>query len=147
MSTFRDVYAPIQQKTEKIIRKFESGETSRNSDILELIDIPAITNSLVTLFCTRKGARPLVPRMGLDLREYIGERLNEDMIFILKDDIMDEIEEYEPRVKVMDLKIDSDPDDNTLTLTLKCAFPELPGALKDIFISLKNTGEVFTGIS
>lgn len=147
ITTFRDVSAPIQQKTETIVRKFYMDEETRNSDIVELVDIPAITNALVTLFCTRKGARPLVPRMGLDLREYIGERLDEDMVYIMKDDIMDEIEEYEPRVKVLDLKIKSDPDDNSLELTLKCAFPELPGTLKNIFITLKNTGEVFTGIS
>ena len=146
-STFRDVYAPIRQKTEMIRSKFDETTITRNCDLEDLTDISAIANSLVTLFSTRKGGRPLVPTFGLDLREYIAEPLNEDVIYVLREDITREIEDFEPRVKVKNLDISKTEDDNELRLDLECLFPELPGTTKNIFISLKNTGEVFTGIS
>lgn len=148
LATYKDVYAPVHQKLDDTQEKASAkSEKKRNNDIAELIDIPAILNAFVTLFVTRKGSRPLVPRMGLDLRKYIGEPINDDVKYLMEEDIRFEISEYEPRVEVLNVKIDSNEDDNEILLTLKCGFPNLPGQIKNVFVTLKNNGDVFTGIS
>ena len=146
--TYTDVYAPVHQKIDPTT-DLPTGATlnKKNNDIAELVDIPAILNAFVTLFVTRKNARPLVPRMGLDLREYIGEPINDDVKYLMEEDIRYEISEYEPRVEVLHIDIQSNEDDNEILLTLKCGFPNLPGQIKDVFVTLKNNGDVFTGIS
>lgn len=146
-ATYRDIDLPMRQAfgdNDPDAMRY-TGQ-AKMGDVASLDDLPSVTNALVTLFSTRKGGRPLVPRMGLDLRRYIGETITEDTKYLLSEDIRTEIREYEPRVKVVDLNVSSDEDNNELTLDLRCAFPNLPGQLKDIFITLKSNGEVFTGI-
>ena len=146
-ATYRDVDLPMRQAFgDNNPDPVGYVGQAKMGDIASLDDLPSVTNALVTLFSTRKGGRPLVPKMGLDLRQYIGEPMTEDVKYLLSEDIRTEIREYEPRVVVVDLNLSSNEDDNELTLDLRCSFPRLPGQLKDIFITLKNTGEVFTGI-
>lgn len=147
VATYRDVLLPIAQAfgDNNPAPPRYTGQ-AKMGDISSLDDIPAITNALVTLFSTKKGGRPLVPKMGLDLRMYIGQPITDDVKYLMEEDIRKEIGEYEPRVVVVDLSVQSDEDNNEVTLDLRCAFPKLPGSLKNIFITLKNTGEVFTGI-
>lgn len=147
VATYRDVDLPMRQSfgDNNPLAETYSGQ-AKMGDIASLTDLPAITNALVTIFSTRKGGRPLVPKLGLDLRQYIGQPITEDVKYLIDEDIRREIRDYEPRVTVVDLEVTSENDDNQLNLKLKCAFPNLPGRLKDIFITLKNTGEVFTGI-
>ena len=146
LATFKDVALPLSISTVTSFSK--SGfktEEREHQDIDQLTDIPAIVNSFTTLLMTRKGGRPLVPRMGLDLREYIGEPIDEDTKIFIQEDITEQIRTYEPRVSVEGVEIEGDPDDNSLTIELRCGFPNLQGQYKNILLTVKGDGSVLTG--
>lgn len=145
-ATFRDVALPLSVSTVTTFSK--SGfktEEREHQDLDQLTDIPAIVNAFTTLLMTRKGGRPLVPRMGLDLREYIGEPLEDEIKLFIEEDIVEQIQTYEPRVSVEHIEIEGDPDDNSLHIEMRCGFPNLQGQYKDILITVKGDGSVFTG--
>lgn len=145
-TTFRDVSMPLKVETTTTFSKGGfTTESREHQDIQQLTDIPAIINAFTTLLMTRKGGRPLVPRMGLDLREYIGEPIDDDIKVFIEEDIREQIKQYEPRVVVQNVIIESDVDDNSLKIEMRCGFPNLQGQYKDILITVKGDGSVFTG--
>lgn len=145
-TTFRDVAVPFKVST---VTSFSKGgfktEKKEHQDIDQLTDIPAIVNAFTTLLMTRKGGRPLVPRMGLDLRQYVGEPIDDDIKIFIQEDIIDQIRSFEPRVAVENVNVTSDEDDNSILIDMRCGFPNLQGQYKNILITVKGDGSVFTG--
>lgn len=144
--TYRDISMPLKVVETRLLDKATTSKPRKTVDDFEsLVDLPSIINALVTMFTTRKGGRPLVPRYGIDLREYIGRPMNPDVEYIIKEDIITEIQEYEPRIQVLDVSVSSTEDENEMTIKMKCGFPNMVGSTKNIFVTLKGNGEVMTG--
>ena len=144
--TYKDISMPLKVVEKRLLDKATETKPRKTVDDFEsLVDLPSIISALVTMFTTRKGGRPLVPRYGIDLREYLGRPMNPDLEYIIKEDIITEIQDYETRVQVLDVSISSTEDENEMTVKMKCGFPNMVGSTKDIFVTLKGNGEVMTG--
>lgn len=91
--------------------RFGSGGVAMTS---EEADIQA---SLQILFGTAPGERFLVPKYGLDMHELMFEPMSTTMRTLLTDRARTAILIYEPRIKLLNLQIDS-PDANEGTLQI-----------------------------
>lgn len=77
-----------------------------------------IHESLQILFGTAAGERFLQPKYGLDMHELLFEPVSTTLRTLLTDRVRTAILVYEPRIKVLQLAIDS-PDPNAGTLAIR----------------------------
>lgn len=99
------------------------GKFHNTNDIQADYDLAAIYNSLRNLFNTKPGQRFLFPKYGLDLNSYLFEPITEENAESLALNILQTIETYEPRVKVVDVQVSADPDQMQYDITIAVAFP------------------------
>lgn len=94
--------------------RFTAGGVTMTS---EEADIRA---SLEILFGTAPGERFLEPKYGLDMHELMFEPMSTTLRTLLADRVRTAILIYEPRIKLVDLQIDSpDPNEGSLRVALE----------------------------
>jgi phage baseplate assembly protein W len=114
------------------------------ADIKASFDVSAITNSLTNLFNTSPGQRFLFPEYGLDLHRFLFEPMTDFNAEILGRKILDGIEAYEPRVKVLQVKVFPDYDNSTYIITIVLEIPILNTTTQTQFsLDLKKQTFVF----
>jgi len=79
----------------------------------------AIKNNLINFFLTNKNERYLNPLFGGNLRAFIFQQIDEGNIDSLKEDIQSQLGIYFPNIIIGSLNIDSYPDTNQISVTLK----------------------------
>lgn len=78
-----------------------------------------IRQSLQILFNTVPGERTMLPKFGCNVKSFLFENIDTSMEFLLKDQIANAILNYESRIQLMDLSIDSSEAANgLLTVTI-----------------------------
>jgi len=93
---------------------FSEGKVSMSADETDIYE------SLHILFGTSAGERFLQPKYGLDMHELLFEPMNTTLRTFLVDRIRTAILVYEPRIRVVNLNIDSpDPNEGTLSILLE----------------------------
>lgn len=91
-----------------------------NGGVQMSADETDIHESLQILFGTTAGERFLEPKYGLDMHELLFEPLSTTQRTFLIDRVRIAILIYEPRIKVVNLNIDSpDPNNGTLNILLE----------------------------
>jgi phage baseplate assembly protein W len=78
----------------------------------------ATKNNLINFLLTNPGERPLNPLFGGGLRKFIFEQINNNNLEFIQTDIADKINLYFPNVKIEDLTITGNPDQNTVNISL-----------------------------
>jgi hypothetical protein len=79
-----------------------------------------IQESLGILFRTTPGERFLEPKFGLDMHAVLFEPISTTLRSLLTDQVNTAILIYEPRIKVINLQVDSpDPNDGSLQILLE----------------------------
>lgn len=79
-----------------------------------------IHDSLVILFGTAAGERLFAPKYGLDMHELLFEPMSTTMRTLLLDRVRTAILVYEPRIKVLNLAVDTpDPNAGSLHILLE----------------------------
>jgi phage baseplate assembly protein W len=104
----------------KIAQKAVYGydKTLPDRDIQASYDVAAIQNSLQNLFNTLPGQRFLFPEYGLDLNRYIFEPITKSNAEDIGRIILNTITRYEPRVNVVQINVNSQPDLNQYLITI-----------------------------
>ena len=67
--------------------------------------IKAVKNNIKLLLSTEKGERLMQPNLGLGLRRFLFEQFTEDLVFEIKNDILDTIGTWLPFVEVRNLEV------------------------------------------
>ncbi len=88
-------------------------------DITVLRDANAVKRSLRNLMYMGGYDRPFEPDLGADLSKLLHEVMNPLTEKALDMQIRGAISRYEPRVSVVDLLVEGDPDNNRYNITLK----------------------------
>tara|TARA_R100000458_G_C8102546_1_gene128649 strand:- start:99 stop:509 length:411 start_codon:yes stop_codon:yes gene_type:complete len=88
------------------------GYVAQNENLRSLRDC------VVQLILTGRGSRVFRPDFGTDLRASVFEPLTDDMINVLREQILDSIATYEPRVIVDRLELIPDFENNKLRIQL-----------------------------
>ena len=88
-------------------------------DIGALGNEDAIKRSVENLVRTKLGERFFAPRLGSDITNALFETPNEAMAYSLEDDIYLLLENFEPRIAEVSIKIAFPYDTNDLNVTIK----------------------------
>jgi len=78
----------------------------------------AIKNNLINFFLTNPGERPLNPLFGGGLRAFIFTNIANNNLDLLQEDLSEKIELYFPNVKIEDLTVSGDFDNNQINISL-----------------------------
>ena len=87
-------------------------------DLIVKTDANAIKQALTNLLYTNFGERPFRPSIGAGLDNLLFEPLDELTHAELQNAITLVINNWEPRIAILDLVINEQPDDNSLAITL-----------------------------
>lgn len=90
--------------------KFRVNPSSR--DIRPVKDLGAIKNSVRNLILTNKLERPFQPEIGSNLTKLLFEPADPITISLIKEDIINTIENYEPRVSLKLVEVEDYSDRN-----------------------------------
>ena len=71
-----------------------------SDDLVTVKDKAAIVQSITALLLTRKGERPFQPELGCDIQNILFEPLDYGSAGILKSEIADVLNRYEPRISI-----------------------------------------------
>jgi phage baseplate assembly protein W len=87
-------------------------------DINPLKDIEAIKKSVVNLIMTNFYERPFQPEIGCGVRGLLFEPADLITISDIKDAAQQVLENFEPRITVLEINATDEPDDNAYTLSI-----------------------------
>lgn len=71
-----------------------------SNDLVQVKDKAAITQAITALLLTSKGERPFQPQLGCGLKNVLFEPLDFASAGIVRSEITDVLERYEPRILV-----------------------------------------------
>lgn len=89
-----------------------------SGDVTVLRDADAVTRSLRNLMYMGKFDRPFEPDVGANLKQLLFEEITPLTEKAIDMHIRGSISRYEPRVTVIDLKVEGMPDDSKYAVTL-----------------------------
>ena len=87
-------------------------------DIFRFTDINAVKKSMRNLVFTDKYERLFRPNIGCGIRALLFENLQEDTLISIKDTIKEVIENYEPRVVILEIQAIGTPDNNSVVVNI-----------------------------
>ena len=88
------------------------------NDVTRIEDIDAVKRSVKNLVQTNFYERPFHPELGCGIRELLFENYTPIIGIFLKRKIAEVINRYEPRVSLVNVTLDDDPDRNRLKVSL-----------------------------
>jgi phage baseplate assembly protein W len=93
-------------------------KTLTKGDIVPLVDLDAVKNSVRNLLLTNRYERPFQPAIGGNLQRYLFEPADQFTLFAISQDIRLTLENYEPRIDQVNVIADFNEDDNEYLITL-----------------------------
>ena len=85
------------RKSDGTVGYFESTTTTFTS----------VRNNIKSLLMTTKGERIMQPSLGLNLRKYLFQQINDDTTILIENDIYDALKFWLPFVEIVDIIITS----------------------------------------
>ena len=138
-STLNIVYKDIHLDIEKrYTRNSELYKTNEVTDIVADVNTNAIKNSIYNILSTSPGQKILNPEFGLNFEQWLFTNISDNNINIIRQRIISQIQQYEPRTQLQEVNIEPDYDAHEYHITLKINI--LP-----ININLSETGLTLNG--
>jgi phage baseplate assembly protein W len=109
----------ISDKTVRIWKDLNMNFTKHplTDDVNRVYDVESIKRSLKNLMLTNYGERPFQPWLGSNIQALLFEQMDPLTISMLRDQIEMLIENFEPRVQIINLEVNG-MDDNQLRVSL-----------------------------
>jgi phage baseplate assembly protein W len=109
----------ISDKTVRIWKDLNMNFTKHplTDDVNRVYDVESIKRSLKNLMLTNYGERPFQPLLGSNIQALLFEPMDPFTISMLRDQIEMLIENFEPRVQIINLEVNG-MDDNQLRVSL-----------------------------
>ena len=123
--------ASITNKSKRSTRIYKDLDLNftRNpvtNDILRIEDVDAVKRSVRNLVQTNFYERPFHPELGCGIRGLLFENYSPIIGIFLKRKIAEVINRYEPRVSLVNVTLDDDPDRNRLKVSLYFYVQNIP---------------------
>ena len=123
--------ASITNKSKRSTRIYKDLDLNftRNpvtNDILRIEDVDAVKRSVRNLVQTNFYERPFHPELGCGIRGLLFENYSTIIGIFLKRKIAEVINRYEPRVSLVNVTLDDDPDRNRLKVSLYFYVQNIP---------------------
>ena len=90
-----------------------------NDDLIPLLNANAIARSIRNLVFTGRGDVPFNPVLGSRVRDLLFEPMDSITSIALKEEIEDTIKNFEPRVKLEEVQVNPDFDENQYDIIIK----------------------------
>ena len=110
-----------QQRVSKSFKDISmSFETNPlNNDLIALKNSSAIARSIRNIVFTQPGEKFFNPEFGSRVSESLFEVVDEVSTIAIRDEIRSSIINYEPRVNLLDVLVNPNPDENEMNVTIK----------------------------
>lgn len=96
-----------------------SARTATDGDIFRKTDVQSVKQAIKTLMLTNRFEKPYRPTFGANLQGLLFELTTSDVGDEIITRVKNQIERYEPRVKVINLKVTATPDYNSVNVVLE----------------------------
>jgi len=90
-----------------------------SGEIFKKTDAAAVKQSVKTLVMTNLLEKPFRPRFGGNVRAQLFELADRGRSSIIRRNIIDNIQVFEPRAQVLDVIVNLQPDSHSLDVTIK----------------------------
>ena len=107
----------VKQEFKDISMSFETNPL--NDDLIALKNSTAIARSIRNIVFTQPGEKFFNPEFGSRVSESLFENVDEVSAIAIRDEIRSSIINYEPRVKLFDVRVNPNPDANEMNVTVK----------------------------
>ena len=87
-------------------------------DLVTVKDKAAIIQSITGLLLTKKGERPFQPDLGCDIQTVLFEPLDYASAAMIKSEVLSTLNQYEPRISVVDIECNPDYNNNGYNVEL-----------------------------
>lgn len=87
-------------------------------DVTILKDIDAVKQSVKNLVLTAQGERPFQPLLGSNIRKLLFEPVDDFTAFDIKEEVQTTLQNFEPRAKILNIDVVSEPDNNRFRLSI-----------------------------
>jgi phage baseplate assembly protein W len=101
--------------------------------------IESVKNNIRLLLKTEKGERLFQPNLGLALRRFLFEQINEDTNILIENEIVDTFEKWLPFVEIQELDVNTQPinsDRNQIKIKVTFNIKRAPGSLESVGVVL-----------
>ena len=89
------------------------------NDVGKITDVNAITNSMRNILTTRLGERPFEPDYGSRIYDSLFEMVDFISLDAAASSAREALEIWEPRVEILNVRPESNPDQNEIQLTIE----------------------------
>ena len=107
----------VSQSFKDISMSFETNPL--NDDLIALKNTSAIARSIRNIVFTQPGEKFFNPEFGSRVSESLFEVVDDVSSIAIRDEIRSSIINYEPRVKLLDVVVIPNVDDNEMNVTVK----------------------------
>jgi len=96
----------------------------------------AVKQSVLNILLTKRGERPFDPLFGTNITAQLFENFDPIVETLLDDQIRTSLKNYEPRVEVLSVNVNSSPDRNALdvSVSVEIQSPERPTTTVDFSV-------------
>ena len=101
--------------------------------------IESVKNNIRLLLKTEKGERLFQPNLGLALKRFLFEQINEDTNILIENEIVDTFEKWLPFVEIQELDVNTQPinsDRNQIKIKVTFNIRRAPGSLESVGVVL-----------
>ena len=107
----------VSQNFKDISMSFETNPL--NDDLIALKNTSAIARSLRNIVFTQPGEKFFQPEFGSRVTESLFDIADEVSALSIRDEIQSSIINYEPRVKLLDVTVIPNPQENEMNVTIE----------------------------
>jgi phage baseplate assembly protein W len=87
-------------------------------DIYIKKDVEAVKQSVLNILRTKRGERAFMPSFGSNISAYLFEPLDSVTKSMIEEEIIFSLTAYEPRVVILSIDINDNPDNNSIGISL-----------------------------
>lgn len=88
-------------------------------DIKRVFNVDAVATSVYNIIGTNKGERVMLPQFGANLGSIVFDNITPDLPKEVASRIKEEIEAWDDRVEVVNIRYHADPDTNYIEMIIK----------------------------
>ena len=110
-----------------------------NFDLIALKNESAIARSVRNLVLTQRGERPFSPTLGSGVNGLLFENMDDLTSSVLRDEIIEVITNYEPRVELIDVTVTALPDENAMNVRVQYLIIGIEAPAQQLTFALQPT--------
>lgn len=127
----------VSQEFKDISASFQTNPL--NNDLIAIKNTTAIARSIRNLILTKRGERPFEPNLGSGVYDLLFENMDKQTATIIRDEIILVIENYEPRVEIIEVLVKPNYDEATMDATIQYEVVGINVPTQELTLALEPT--------